>query len=335
MLDQIQELLPHLEIHLLRQVVRSSIRKGKEEDERECQSIGWLLQSDGHVGDALICANILLRGFFLDHRDDKMEVATRLVYEYLPEDLISNAGKLKPNMDDMPEEEYTRQVEDAVAEHSAFLEYLQAYQTFNRWKDILASASTATGGNALPATSTAHLNATERSIAEQHRVSEFVRTKRETCRVVVRAAEQARTLLKKVLTHPGGWLALEDEYGGPEHSGGPEDARRRRELETIRSRYLVLAVQWYHSICEETALWLAKSLDESASAVGLSREEISNLLRNDDMRPNHWYGHALDLAVLVADDSCEIHEAFKPVHLQELLSKLAETAISELMNGVN
>ncbi|KAL3944470.1 MAG: hypothetical protein SGBAC_001447 [Bacillariaceae sp.] len=331
-LDQIQDLLPQLEIRLLRQVVRLSIRRPAvlgqntlEEDERECHSIGWLLQSDGHLGDALICANILLRGFFLDLEDDKMEVAMLFVQEYLPGDLVKNAGETKPQRDTMPEEEYTRQVENAITEHLAFLEYLDAYQTFNKWKDMLASASTTTG-TALPDLNMARLNSTEKSIAEQHRVKEFVRNKRESCRVVVQAAEQAKKVLLAVLTHLGGWLAIEDQ------ANGPEDVKRQRELETIRSRYLVLAVQWYHSICEETALWLTKSLDESAS-VGLTRKETLNLLRNEAMSPNYWYQHALDLAVLVADDSHSIHEAFKPQDLQELLSKLAETAISKLMNS--
>mmetsp|Transcript_44104 Transcript_44104/g.106302 ORF Transcript_44104/g.106302 Transcript_44104/m.106302 type:complete len:444 (+) Transcript_44104:1-1332(+) len=330
-LDQIQELLPQLEIRLLRQVVRLSIRRPatlgqntSEEDERECHSIGWLLQSHGHLGDALICANMLLRGFFLDHEDDKMEVAMLLV-NYLPDTLVTDAGKSKPQGDTMPEEEYTRQVENAVAEHKAFEEYLEAYQTFNKWKDMLASASTTTGAP-LPDLNMAHLNPTDKSVAEQHRVKQFVRNKRESCRVVVQAAEHAKNVLSRVLTYPGGWLALDDQ------PNSPEDVKRQRELETIRSRYLVLAVQWYHSICEETALWLTKSLDESAS-VGLTRKETLNLLRNEDMSPNYWYQHALDLAVLVADDSHSIHEAFKPQDLQELLSKLAETAISKLMNA--
>lgn len=331
-LEQIQDLLPELEIRLLRQVVRLSIRRPstqgqntREDDERECHSIGWLLQSDGHLGDALICANILLRGFFLDHEDDKMEVAMLFVEDYLPGDLVKKAGNSRPQYDPMPEEEYTRQVENAVTEHLAFLEYLEAYQTFNKWKDMLASASTNTG-TALPDLNMAHLNATEKSIAEQHRIKEFVRNKRESCRVVVQAAEQTRKVLDNVLSHPGGWLSLEDQ------ATGPEDVKRQRELETIRSRYLVLAVQWYHSICEETAIWLTKSLDESAS-VGLTRKETLNMLRNETMSPNHWYQHALDLAVLVADETREIHKAFKHQDLQELLSKLAETAISKLMNA--
>ncbi|CAJ1935733.1 unnamed protein product [Cylindrotheca closterium] len=331
-LDQIQELFPELEIHLLRKVVRLSIRKPaaleqntSEEDERECHSIGWLLQKESHLGDALICANILLRGFFLDHEDDKMEVAMLFVQDYLPGDLVDKAGTTRPQQDTISEEEYTRQVENAVTEHYAILEYLKAYQSFNKWKDMLASAS-ATTGRASPEVNMARLNPTEKSIAEQHRVKEFVRNKRESCRVVVQNAEQARKVLKKVLTHPGGWLALDEQ------ANGPEDVKRQRELETIRSRYLVLAVQWYHSLCEETALWLIKSLDESAS-VGLTRKEILNLLRNEAMSPGHWYQHALDLTVLVADDSYDIYEAFKPQDLQELLSKLAETAISKLMNA--
>jgi hypothetical protein len=325
MLEQIQELMPNLEIRILRQVVRLSIRHhGNHDEETECKSIGWLLQQDGHLGDALICANMVLRGFFLDEQDEKMEAAMIFVQDYLPEDLLERAGQTQADMDTMAPAEYIRKVDNATTEHLAFLEYLDAYRTFNKWKDVMSTTSSTTSThNLLDMT---HLNPTETSIAQQRLVKDFVRKKRESCQTVLEAAEQARSVLKTVLAHPGGWLSMEEE------AKDKEERTRQTEISEIRSRYLVLAVQWYHLVCEETASWMSKSLDESA-LVGLSRKETLEMFGEDTLSPSYWYQHALDLAVLVADDSHGIVKAFKSLDLQDFLAKLAETAISKLMNA--
>lgn len=325
MLEQIQELIPHLEIRILRQVVRLSIRQySKRDEETECKSIGWLLQQDGHLGDALICANMVLRGFFLDEQDEKMETAMIFVQDYLPEDLLERAGQTQAHMDNISAEDYTRKVDNATAEHLAILEYLDAYRTFNKWKDVVSStASTASIHTPLDMT---HLNPTETSIAKQRLVKDFVRKKREACNTVLEAAEQARSVLKTVLTHPGGWLSAEGK------TQDTEEKIRQQEISEIRARYLVLAVQWYHLVCEETASWLSKSLDEAAS-VGLSRKEMLEMFGENALSPSYWYQHALDLAVLLADDSHGILKAFKSHDLQDFLGKVAETAISKLMNS--
>eukprot|EP00980_Cylindrotheca_fusiformis_P017168 scaffold5281_cov127-Cylindrotheca_fusiformis.AAC.17 len=325
MLEQIQELMPHLEIQILRRVVQLSISQSNNQDEEtKCKSIGWLLQQDGHFGDALICANIVLRGFFLDEHDEKMETATIFVQDYLPEDLLERAGQPRPPMDKMSPDDYNRKVDNARTEHLAFLEYLDAYRTFNNWKDVM-STTPSRSSNHEPLDMT-HLNPTEASIAKHRLVKDFVRRKRENCQAVLEAAEQAKSVLKTVLVHPGGWLSVEGD------AKDVEERTRHVEISEIRSRYLVLAVEWYHVVCEETAMWMSKSLDESAS-VGLSRREALEMFGEEALSPSYWYQHALDLAVLVADDSHGILKAFKSLDLQEFLAKLAETAISKLMSA--
>ena len=95
----------------------------------------------------------------------------------------------------------------------------------------------------------------------------------------------------------------------------------------------MLAANLYHQVCEETATWLSKSLHE-ANDFSLSREQVLHKLRSMDAlhTPEYWYQHALDLANLVASDNNEIRKAFPPADLQELISKLAETAVAKLMN---
>jgi hypothetical protein len=125
-----------------------------------------------------------------------------------------------------------------------------------------------------------------------------------------------------------------------------EDKTRHREIKEIRARYLVLAVNLYHQVCEETASWMSRALDD-ASTVHLSPKQAALLLSPpssettssssycDYYTPSYWYQEALELATLVADDRHGIHKAAfrsNTIELQEFLAKLAETAVSKLMN---
>ena len=113
----------------------------------------------------------------------------------------------------------------------------------------------------------------------------------------------------------------------------PEELQRKVDIEAIRSRHLVLAANLYHQVCEETATWLSKSLHE-ASDFSLSREQVLHKLRSTDAvhTPEYWYQQSLDLANLVASDAYGIGKAFPQSDLKELITKLAETAVSKLMN---
>jgi hypothetical protein len=356
MLEQARDLFPSqgLDLRIVRQVVRLLLRSEEEDDDEEdeedeertdskkMKAIAWLLQYDEHLGDALICANMLLRDFFLNEQDDKMASAMVLVQHYLPGDLLDQAGGTVPIVEDgVSTQVYTQKIQDARSEHLAFLSYLEAYRVFGDWKDVLSS-KTLLGSRTSSSSSSnmdlTRLNATEADIAQQMQVREWIRQKTSNSQAVVEAADEARKTLYNVLTHPGGWLFTEEEV-----IADAEDATRQREISEIRARYLVLAVNLYHQVCEETASWMSTSLDDAVPAIFPNRKTALETLMGSDntsssssspLSPSYWYKHALDLAVLVANDAHGIHKAFGSLELQEFLAKLAETAVSNLMDAV-
>ena len=360
MLEQMRDLLQPAgsELPVLRRAVRLLLAPSEEgndvSDEEKCSAIEWMLQYDEHLGDALICANMLLRDFFLSEDDDKISSAILLVEEYLPGDLLDRAGE--------DHVEKASDVEEARAEYRAFLSYLDAYNEFVAWKDVISKVDHSFTGQEAGDSSTElgpDAGVTEKVIAQQHILSKWIRQKSDNSERVMAAANEARKALHNVLTHSGAWLwhnESEAELSGEEmvvsntNSYYIEEERRRRngEISDIRKRYLVLAVNFYHQVCEETAAWMSRSLDDNHGipilvGPGQSRRrvalaKISNSNEIDlsaiPLCPSYWYQHALDLATLVAnDEEHKILQAFGSSELQEFLSKLAETAVSKLMDA--
>eukprot|EP00531_Pseudo-nitzschia_arenysensis_P017160 CAMPEP_0116140556 /NCGR_PEP_ID=MMETSP0329-20121206/13915_1 /TAXON_ID=697910 /ORGANISM="Pseudo-nitzschia arenysensis, Strain B593" /LENGTH=1141 /DNA_ID=CAMNT_0003635687 /DNA_START=75 /DNA_END=3500 /DNA_ORIENTATION=+ len=370
MTEQIRKLMPEMELPLLRQVVRLSLSApatgGDDVDAIKCNSLQWLLHNDEHLEDALICANILLREFFLNEQEDKTGVAMTFLKDYLPENFLNlvtlhidnreEAGGDNDDDDMEASDERATKVNNALTEHLAYIGYLQAYQTFQTWRDTLKATPTSSLDNhRLPSYN--NLNETERAIADSNVMRSWIKEKKKQFEIVLETAEDARGAWHTVLTHPGGWLSVDD--GDDEANaanaattiaaqGDSEELERKVSIRTIRSRHLVLATNLYHQVCEETAAWLSKSLHE-AQDLNMSRDEILHKLRstvvvgtaaaaglnnNDTSKntPEYWYQHSLDLATLVASDKHGIYKAFPPSDLKELISKLGETAVSKLMN---
>ncbi|VEU36160.1 unnamed protein product [Pseudo-nitzschia multistriata] len=345
MIGQIQELMPPMELTLLRRVVRLSLSapssaSGTDDmDAIKCNSLQWLLQKDEHSPDALVCANILLRDFFLDEEEDKTHAAGAFVRDYLPGDLLDRVRDTVENeSSESISDDGMDRINNANAEYRAFQKYLSAYEDFEHWKEVLRETPTALEDHhRIP--NYANLSEMEKNIADSNYLRTWVREKKKHLEQTLGAAERARSSWHGVLTHEGGWLFVDGDDGVL--GGGAVDAeeqKRRADLGTIRSRHLVLAANLYHQVCEETASWLSRSLGE-AEALRLSREEALQRLGGGSASggsaahtPGHWYKHALDLATLVASDSYEIHKAFPRADLREFVAKIGETAVSGLMN---
>jgi hypothetical protein len=339
MLSQIRDLLVSLELPILRQVVRLLLAEQDASDRKKWKSVQWLLQYEEHFGDALICANMLLREFFLQDADDnKLDAAMEFVQDHLPEDLVETAGRVVPE-DEPNIKLYDQKVDNARTEHLAFWEYLEAYREFGEWKETISQASEAAEVQHKAALNMSLLNPTELAIAKQRLVRDWRSNKTAESQVVIEAADQARKALLTVLKHPGGWLSPPEEYEQPSSSLDREDKTRQQEIAEIRSRYLVIAVDLYHQVCEETAVYMSHNLDDAPE--NQSRQQALAVLAGPDssleespLAPAYWYHHALELAAIVAHDAHGIHKAFGSLELQEFLSKLAETAVSKLMDGV-
>lgn len=330
MLESMQSLFPHLQVLVLRQTVRLCLSFMDASDDMKCRSIRWLLYDENHAGEALICSNILLRELFLENDDEKIEVAMSLVEDNLPEDLVDRA-ELSLN-EESKEDKATNiiKVTNARTEHLAFLSYLDAYRSFGKWKDTLADTPTIIADSLGKQVDFNNLNATEQQIATQRMRRDWAREKNKHFETLLDAAEHARKVLHGVLTHPGGWLAL-DQEDGARMVVDDEEQKRRKDMQVIRSRYLVLAVNLYHQVCEETALWMSRSLDDAMHI--MTRDEALKSLQDRSYQPDVWYQYALELAIVIADDRYGIQKALGPNALKDIVTKLAETAVSKLMSA--
>jgi hypothetical protein len=361
MTGQIRDLMPRLELPLLRKIVRLSLSapSGSIGDESEevmdkikCNSLQWLLHQDDHMGDALICANILFRDLLLNEEEDKTYVAMTFMNDYLPESFLDLVRQtVSPIIEEEDENSntvlnlgmertvYAAKVDNAMTEYVAFNSYLEAYGTFEDWKQILQETPTALEDHQLP--DATNLNETEKNIAKTNFLRSWVKEKKKHLEKTLHAAEEARLALHNVLTHPGGWLSADEDELANIHLADEEEQNRQRDIEKIRSRHLVLVVNLYHEVCEETASWLSRSLNDTEN-IHLPREEVLNLLQKSNSgnstdadispTPAFWYQHALDLATLVASDKNGISKAFSPSDLKDFISKLAETSICKLIN---
>lgn len=357
--EQIRELIPSLQLSLLRRVVRlslsassGSVLGGSDRvmDKIKCDSLQWLLHHDEHMGDALICANILLRDFLLNEKEDKTHAATIFMSTHLPENFIDLANQSLTELvrsDDasensnivsiigMAQSVYLSKINNASAEYMAFMSYLDAFGSFKNWKRILQTTPTSLDGHHLP--NATNLNETEENIANSNFHRCWIKEKKKHLNKTLAAAEAARSSLYNVLTHPGGWLSTDDEDFINIHVDDEEEQKRQQDIERIRSRHLVLAVNLYHQVCEETAMWLSRSLSDIEN-IHLPRKEVLQLLQQHDdpgntisFTPSIWHQKALDLATVVASDAHGISKAYPPNDLRDLLAKLGETAISKLM----
>jgi hypothetical protein len=351
MTGQIRDLMPQAELPLLRKVVRiilSSPTHGDIDsdslDAIKCGSLQWLLQDDKHLGDALICSNMLLRQFLLDEDDDKMDIAMSFLNESLPEDLLGQVYmKLSGGDNDEAEGEnnsdYKTKVSNAHSEHRGYVSYLDAYRTFGQWKEVLKETTCVLDSQ--DTIDPTNLNEIERDVANRAFRKHWLREKRKSFETVLEITEAARSALEKVLTHPGGWLVTDDEESSSMYfQGTDEEQFRRQEISKIRSRHLVLAVNLYLQVCEETAKWISISLDD-AESIGMKRDDVLNFLDSDTIEqggsssspfsPTFWYRHCEKLLPLVASDTYGIYTAFSPLDLKEFLGKLAETSVGGLM----
>mmetsp|Transcript_18354 Transcript_18354/g.52428 ORF Transcript_18354/g.52428 Transcript_18354/m.52428 type:complete len:1000 (+) Transcript_18354:175-3174(+) len=345
LLEQAREMFASsgMDLRLVRQVVRLLLsEEGPSQDDDDdndasmmmndvtkSRSIEWLLQYEEHYGDALICANMLLREFFMHRDDDKMESASIFVEQHLPNDLLEKAGEIVPDVDDgIPEESYHERIEYAKGEYLAFVSYLDAYASFGDWKDVLASnkvGDTTAASKKSKQINPERLTKMEAEIMRQMHVREWVKTVSEKGKNVIQAATKAQQALHDVLSLPGGWLNIDGEP-----IDTTEDQQREQQINSIRGRYIVLAVNFYLQVCQDTASWMSKTLDDAVPSKFATHQDALQALPSS-FSPAHWYQVALDAAETIASDEYDIYKSFGQADLQEFLSKMAEISVLQAM----
>ena len=291
-------------------------------DIRKMKSILWLSLVEDHMEDALILSNTLLRQFMLL---DKESSALLFLDDILPPDIFRTVA-----MNDEPEEESAstdvKVRKQACSEHVAFRSYLDAVRALLRWRDVVVST------DPRPIVvddrlDTSRLNAVETEIAASIERRDLMEEKRRLSKIVVDAADAALKGLQCVLEHPGGWLLAEDGDG----------LDRSQELLTLRGKLLPYAVMNYYEICNETAKWMSKSLNDAVDRLGGgdARAMLSALDEacdgaNTPLSPRFWTQQALDLAQSVVSDKYNVKATFSSEALQVLLAKFAEATIDDL-----
>jgi hypothetical protein len=334
MCKQMQDLLPSgMDLVVLRRVVRLLLN----EQDPHCQlrSIAWLCHSNEHLGDALVCTNMLLRNFLLA-RDDQVSRALLFIDQYLPERVLefvkssSSSSIYEENIETCT----LNLIDDSKLEFGALQCYLEAHRAFMNWKEVMKNTPPTTATSKI-VQNRAALNSIELDIANSAERRELVQQKRMASRKIVEAADAARSKFLLVLTYPGGWLLEADSI----RQGNDDEARRRcRDLVDLQARYLPRAVFLYHNVCSETATWMAHSLDDAFPVLGkkaLFKLDSASELASSPLSPHYWIQHAMALAETVAAEENGISDTFSKDDAKHFCSLMAESEVLDLQYNAN
>lgn len=337
MLQDARELFaPGLDLVIVKRVVRTLLSEGDDSnraDERKMKAIMWLCYHEEHMGDALVCANSLLRQFVLN---SKLKCAFAFLEKFLPENVVETVivtaraedcdGDV--SMNNLPERPLFK---NSLAEHGALQSYLQANRAFEEWREVLKKTSSiATDVAKFKSDS---LTRIEMDIAESMERREMIIQKRRAGQAVVEAADAAREKLSQVLTYPGGFLNQDNESCSVDSE---EDVLRREQLVALRSLCLPRAVFLLQSVCDDTAAWMASFLQDAIPSVGSTRfaalsalDDVENI-KTSPLSPTYWLDQSLSLVETVAMDAYAIYEAFGTKDLRKFLSLMAEMEVKNL-----
>ena len=352
--QQLREFLPqkNLDLEVLRRVVDLVVSESEDIDDnnevgdekgptliepsaldiRKMESVLWLSIQNDHAGEALIAANRLLRKFFLaGHK--KISSAILFVDEVLNDFLTNFVGNVGDSMDD-----HDQTMDSARLEHFAYLSFLEATKSVQNWKDVVRQTHHTLLENGFDneGIDKNALNVTELAIAINAERRKIVDIKRRATQNIVIATEEACRYLRQILEHPGGWLLTEDDDIPP---NDVEAILRRKELDQLHSDLLPHIVFMYHDVCVGTALWMSKSLDDTAEALNVAAKDAvreidetwTDEIASSPVAPRYWTQRALELAEMTMKETYNVKSAFRTADYKSLLSRLAETTAVDCM----
>ena len=353
--QQLREFLPqqNLDLEVLRRVVdlvlsESDDNNGNNEiddgqgrsligptalDIRKMESVLWLCIQNDHADEAMIAANRLLRKFFLSGHN-KISSAILFIDEVLNDLSSSFCANAVDSMGDQDQS-----IAYARLEHLAYRSFLEATKSEQNWKDVVRETPHTLLENGLDDDEGIDknvLNATELGIAMNAERRKIINIKRAATQNVVTVAERACSELRRVLEHPGGWLLTEDEELPP---NDVEAILRRKELDQLHCQFLPHVVFTYHDVCVGTALWMSKSLDDTAEALNVVAKDAVRMIDDtitDDIipspvSPRYWTQKALELAEMTMKETYNVNSAFRSADYEKLLTRLAETTVVDCL----
>lgn len=301
------------DIVILQRVVRLVLGDKNLTDVRKCQSIGWLCFSQEHYGQALVCANELVRQLLLQ---DKTYVASQFLWDYFPTIV--------------QEEENYEAFISAKREYDALLIYLEANTAFDRWKDCMTETEPESTASTLDQS---RLNAAEKEIARSMEKRRMIEEKRDVAQTVISIANAAQVKLEEVLTFDGGWL---QEYEEDDDVDTPEEAKRQEELEILQSRIIPKVVFFAHNVYSETATFMKTMLEDAVPVVGKDAREVLTVLDEVEdgsltpFAPLYWLKHAHALANKVASEEYSVYDTFDEDALKHFLGLMEDVTIRVL-----
>ena len=303
-----------VDIVILKRVVRLILADADLTDVRKCQAIGWLCFTPNHYGEALVCANELVRQLLLG---EKTHVASQFLWDYFPT---------------IVQEDSYDEFVSAKREHDALLVYIEANTAFNRWKECMTDMAPESTPSTLDHSA---LNEQEKGIARQMDKRRLVEEKREAAQNVIDAANAAQAKLDEVLTFDGGWL---QEYEEDDDVDSPEEVKRQSELEVLQARLVPQVVFLAHNVYTETATWMKTMLEDAVPVVGKDTKEVLSVLDEvEDLSPFaplFWLKHAHALANRVASEEYSVYDAFGEKDLKHFLELMEEVTIRVLEENV-
>jgi Nuclear pore protein 84 / 107 len=308
-------------------------------DDRKMSSVLWFTFNGNHAGDALIAANALLRHFFLAR--NKITSARLFVHEVFPSDIVTTIeGCMGDEENEIAKHVPMEDIENALAEHTAFLSYVEAMVLLEKWQAQMRKAKSevvATGD----VIDKSNLTVTEANIAANVERRQLIKAKRKVTQAVVDAAHKAEMGLLEIFQCPGGWLSTTEDKVVTDDD--PSEEQRRTELDTIRRKLLPKTVLLYHSVCMQTAAWISESLNDTAEQLGnissmdaLRHIDDSAAVDNEFVAtlspasPRFWTQKALGLAEITESATYNIKAVFRPYDYKILAGLLAETTVLDL-----
>ncbi|KAL7465520.1 hypothetical protein ACHAXS_005838 [Conticribra weissflogii] len=380
-LEQARELFPEgADIVVLRNVVREMILGDHEDftrlpgeslapagispaNMRMMRSILWMCYHPEHMPDALVCANMLLRRFFLLNEAEASDPSQSNLYDskyfidrVLPKNLLdvaadpSSSNSIGGNAPRVPEPT----VQNLKAEFLSFESFLEAHTKYAQFLDVISKTSPCHNAKS-GASNRDKRSAVESEISDKMERNAFRQRKVAVCKIVIEAARRASDGLMGVLTFAGGWLVDfdDDDDDSMEHVESAVDAGemelRAEEMKEIRSAFLPAAVSMLHDVLDKTASWMEQMVHDALNQFGGSASEdillslfhtfdetyrssssqasMAEVVTTSQAAPAYWYKKAVSLMSIVANDSYGIHDTFRDDEMEELLRLLAESYV--------